>query len=126
MEVVGRPDLLLDQVRAALRVSARHPLLLMFPMVSTLDEVRRAKALLAQAKRDVDPSANDGAGMQVGIMIEVPAAAIIADVLAAEVDFFSLGTNDLTQYLLPAHRTNPELASLADSLHPAPLRMIGQ
>jgi phosphoenolpyruvate-protein kinase (PTS system EI component) len=126
LQLLRRPDLLLDQLRAALRVSARHPLLLMFPMVSTIDEVRRAKALLAQARRDVDPSANDGAGMQVGIMIEVPAAAIIADVLAAEVDFFSLGTNDLTQYLFAADRTNPELAPLADSLHPAMLRMIDQ
>ena len=126
LQLLRRPDLLLDQLRAALRVSARHPLLLMFPMVSTLDEVRRAKALLAQARRDIDPSATDGAGMQVGIMIEVPAAAIIADVLAAEVDFFSLGTNDLTQYLFAADRTNPELAPLADSLHPAMLRMIDQ
>jgi phosphoenolpyruvate-protein phosphotransferase len=126
LQLLRRPDLLLDQLRAALRVSARHPLLLMFPMVSTIDEVRRAKALLAQARRDVDQSANDGAGMQVGIMIEVPSAAIIADVLAAEVDFFSLGTNDLTQYLFAADRTNPELAPLADSLHPAMLRMIDQ
>jgi phosphocarrier protein FPr len=64
--------------------------------------------------------------MQVGIMIEVPAAAVGADVLAREVDFFSLGTNDLTQYLFAADRTNPELASLADSLHPALLRLIDQ
>lgn len=126
LQLLRRPDLLLDQLRAALRVSARHPLLLMFPMVSTLDEVRRAKALLAQARRDLDPSATDGTGMQVGIMIEVPAAAIGADVLAAEVDFFSLGTNDLTQYLFAVDRTNPELAPLADSLHPAMLRMIDQ
>src|SRR5205807_8133045 len=111
---------------AALRVSARHPLRLMFPMVSTLEEVRQAKVLLAQARRDVNPSAADGTGMQVGIMIEVPAAAVCADLLAAEVDFFSLGTNDLTQYLFAADRTNPELASLADSLHPALLRMIDQ
>ena len=76
--------------------------------------------------RDVHPSAADGTRMQVGIMIEVPAAAVAADVLAAEVDFFSLGTNDLTQYLFAADRTNPELASLADSLHPSLLRMIDQ
>ena len=98
----------------------------MFPMVSTLDEVRQAKALLEQARRDVNPSAADGSGMQVGIMIEVPAAAVGADLLAAEVDFFSLGTNDLTQYLFAADRTNPELAPLADSLHPSLLRMIDQ
>jgi len=126
LQLLRRPDLLLDQLRAALRVSATHPLRLMFPMVSTLEEVRQAKVLLAQARRDVNPSAADGTGMQVGIMIEVPAAAVCADVLAAEVDFFSLGTNDLTQYLFAADRTNPELAPLADSLHPALLRMIDQ
>src|SRR6202165_3476875 len=126
LQLLRRPDLLLDQLRAALRVSARHPLRLMFPMVSTLDELRQAKALLAQARRDVNPSAADGTEMLVGIMIEVPAAAVGADLLAAEVDFFSLGTNDLTQYLFAADRTNPELAPLADSLHPAMLRMIDQ
>ena len=126
LQLLRRPDLLLDQLRAALRVSARHPLRLMFPMVSTLDEVRQVKVLLEQARRDVRPSAADGTRMQVGIMIEVPAAAVAADVLAAEVDFFSLGTNDLTQYLFAADRTNPELASLADSLHPSLLRMIDQ
>ena len=126
LQLLRRPDLLLDQMRAALRVAVRHPLRLMFPMVSTLDEVRQVKALLEQARRDVIPNAADGTGMQVGIMIEVPAAAVGADVLAAEVDFFSLGTNDLTQYLFAADRTNPELAPLADSLHPALLRMIDQ
>ena len=126
LQLLRRPDLLLDQLRAALRVSARHPLRLMFPMVSTLDEVRQAKVLVEQARRDVTPSAADGTGMRVGIMIEVPAAAIAADMLAAEVDFFSLGTNDLTQYLFAADRTNPELAPLADSLHPALLRMVDQ
>jgi len=126
LQLLRRPDLLLDQLRAALRVSMRHPLRLMFPMVSTLDEVRQVKVLLEQARRDVNPSAPDGTGMQVGIMIEVPAAAVGADVLAAEIDFFSLGTNDLTQYLFAADRTNPELAPLADSLHPALLRMIDQ
>lgn len=126
LQLLRRPDLLLDQMRAALRVARHHPLRLMFPMVSTVDEVRQAKALLAQARGDVNPGSADGTGMEVGIMIEVPAAAVEADVLAAEVDFFSLGTNDLTQYLFAADRTNPELAPLADSLHPALLRMIDQ
>ena len=126
LQLLRRPDLLLDQLRAALRVAARHPLRLMFPMVSTVDEVRQAKALLAQARHDVGFSGTVGIRMQVGIMIEVPAAVIGADLLAAEVDFFSLGTNDLTQYLFAADRTNPELASLADGLHPAMLRMIDQ
>jgi phosphoenolpyruvate-protein kinase (PTS system EI component) len=126
LQLLRRPDLLLDQLRAALRVADGHPLRLMFPMVATIDEVRQAKALLTQARREVVSSSADGLRMQVGIMIEVPAAVISADLLAAEVDFFSLGTNDLTQYLFAADRTNPELASLADSLHPALLRMIDQ
>jgi len=126
LQLLRRPDLLADQLRAALRVAARHPLRLMFPMVSTVDEVRQAQAILAAAARDVGSAAANGPRLQVGIMIEVPAAAIGADLLAREVDFFSLGTNDLTQYLFAADRTNPELGPLADSLHPALLRMIDQ
>ena len=126
LQLLRRPDLLADQLRAALRVAAKHPLRLMFPMVSTVDEVRQAKAILAEAVKDVNAAAVNGPRLQVGIMIEVPAAAIGADVLAREVDFFSLGTNDLTQYLFAADRTNPELGPLADSLHPALLRMIDQ
>jgi phosphoenolpyruvate-protein phosphotransferase len=124
LQLLRRPDLLADQVRAALRVAAKHPLRLMFPMVSTLDEVRQAKAILAQAVSDVNAAGTNGPRMPVGIMVEVPAAAIGADLLAREVDFFSLGTNDLTQYLFAADRTNPELGPLADSLHPAVLQMI--
>jgi phosphoenolpyruvate-protein phosphotransferase len=126
LQLLRRPDLLRDQLRAALRVAANHPLRLMFPMVSTLDEVRQAKAILAEAAKDVVAAAGNGPRMPVGIMVEVPAAAIGADLLAREVDFFSLGTNDLTQYLFAADRTNPELGPLADSLHPAVLRMIDQ
>ena len=126
LQLLRRPDLLADQVRAALRVAAKHPLRLMFPMVSTLDEVRQAKAILAAAAKDVNAAGANGPRMPVGIMVEVPAAAIGADLLAREVDFFSLGTNDLTQYLFAADRTNPELGPLADSLHPAVLRMIDQ
>jgi multiphosphoryl transfer protein len=126
LQLLRRPDLLADQLRAALRVAATHPLRLMFPMVSTLDEVRQAKAILAEAYRDVNAAVANGPRMQVGIMVEVPAAAVSADVLAREVDFFSLGTNDLTQYLFAADRTNPDLGPLADSLHPAVLRMIDQ
>jgi phosphoenolpyruvate-protein phosphotransferase len=126
LQLLRRPDLLADQLRAALRVAAKHPLRLMFPMVSTLDEVRQAKAILAQAAKDVNAAAANGPRMPVGIMVEVPAAAIGADLLAREVDFFSLGTNDLTQYLFAADRTNPDLGPLADSLHPAVLRMIDE
>jgi phosphoenolpyruvate-protein phosphotransferase len=126
LQLLRRPELLADQLRAALRVAAKHPLRLMFPMVSTVDEVRQAKAILAEAAKDVNTAAANGPGMPVGIMVEVPAAAIGADLLAREVDFFSIGTNDLTQYLFAADRTNPELGPLADSLHPALLRMIDQ
>jgi phosphoenolpyruvate-protein phosphotransferase len=124
LQLLRRPDLLADQLRAALRVAASHPLRLMFPMVSTVDEVRQAKAIVAEASKDVNVVTANGPRMQVGIMIEVPAAAIGADLLAREVDFFSIGTNDLTQYLFAADRTNPELGPLADSLHPALLRLI--
>jgi multiphosphoryl transfer protein len=126
LQLLRRPDLLADQLRAALRVAASHPLRLMLPMVSTVDEVRRAKAILAEAAKDVNAATATAPRMQVGIMIEVPAAAIGADLLAREVDFFSIGTNDLTQYLFAADRTNPELGPLADSLHPALLRLIDQ
>jgi phosphoenolpyruvate-protein phosphotransferase len=124
LQLLRRPDLLADQLRAALRVAASHPLRLMLPMVSTVDEVRQAKAVLAEAAKDVNAATAGAPRMQVGIMIEVPAAAIGADLLAREVDFFSIGTNDLTQYLFAADRTNPELGALADSLHPALLRLI--
>jgi len=126
LQLLRRPDLLADQLRAALRVAASHPLRLMLPMVSTVDEVRQAKAILAEAAKDVNAATASAPRMQVGSMIEVPAAAIGAYLLAREVDFFSIGTNDLTQYLFAADRTNPELGPLADSLHPALLRLIDQ
>src|SRR5438128_6741140 len=126
LQLLRRPELLMDQLRAALRIATRHPSRLMFPMVSTIDEVHQAKLLLEKATRELKAAAVNGPRLQVGIMIEVPAAAIGADVLAREVDFFSLGTNHLTQYLVAADRTNPELGPLADSRHPALLRMIDQ
>ena len=124
LHLLRRPDLLKAQLRAAIRVAATHPLRVMFPMVSTIEEVRQARQLLRDAADEITRAGGAPTAIEVGIMIEVPAAAVLADRLAAEVDFFSLGTNDLTQYLFAADRTNPELATLADSLHPALLHII--
>jgi multiphosphoryl transfer protein len=113
-----QPELLETQLRAALRTAADHPLKVMFPMVATLDEYRRARAVLD------DVRAGTSVELEVGVMIEVPAAALAAERFAPEVDFFSLGTNDLTQYTMAAERGNAAVAGLADGLHPAVLRLI--
>ena len=124
LQLLRHPDLLKTQLRAALRVASGHRLRIMFPMVSTVSEVRAARQLLLDAQRELFPRGTPPP-VEVGIMVEVPAAAVAADLLATEVDFFSVGTNDLAQYLFAADRTNPDVAHLADSLHPAMLRMIG-
>ena len=116
---LDRPDIFRTQLRAILRTATIGNLHVMFPMVAAIEEVLAAKKILFE-------EAGDRAGnVKVGVMIEVPAAALIAGQLAREVDFFSIGTNDLTQYTLAMDRGHPKLARQADALHPAVLRLIG-
>ena len=124
---LSRPELFKPQLRAALRAGARNGLKLMFPMVATVGEVRQARAVLAECLAELRAQGLPVAErMEVGIMIEIPAAAVVADQLAKVVDFFSIGTNDLSQYTMAADRTNAGVASLANAFQPAVLRLIRQ
>lgn len=116
-----RPDILMTQLRAICRVKAKGEVAVMLPMVASVAEVRQARAMLkaAAASVDVRPPL-------MGVMIETPAAAVSADLLAQAADFISIGTNDLTQYALAMDRQNAALAAQLDSLHPAVLRLIAQ
>jgi phosphocarrier protein FPr len=117
-----RPQLLAEQLRAVVRTAHATPVSLMFPMVSTLDELLAARRMLASAISAEDRG--EPAGLQVGIMVEVPAAALKAAVFARHVDFLSIGTNDLTQYALAAERGNDAVAAVADPLDPGVLRLV--
>lgn len=123
---LAHPDLFCQQLRAILRAAAFGPISVMFPMVTCVEEIRSAKELLYQCQAQLEEENIPYGPVEIGTMIETPAAVLMADELAKEVNFFSLGTNDLMQYTLAVDRTNPNLEFMFDPRHPALLRMLRQ
>ncbi|MBX3271983.1 MAG: phosphoenolpyruvate--protein phosphotransferase [Sandaracinaceae bacterium] len=119
-----RPELLVTQLRAILRAAADGDVRVMFPMIASVSDLRRARAMLETAREDLEAEGATYGPIRVGAMLEIPSAIVMADRLAPECDFFSIGTNDLTQYTLAVDRSDPRVAHLASSLDPSVLRLL--
>ena len=119
-----QPDIFKTQLRALFRASAFGNISIMYPMIISLEEIKKIKEIVAEVKQELTEQGVAFKDVEQGIMIETPAAAVMSDVLAKEVDFFSIGTNDMTQYTLAIDRQNAELDNFYDAHHPAILRMI--